>query len=239
MPSFFDFVGTQLSNVSSAEAAQKSKLGQMTAAQRQAHRRSQLQRSATSRSQIAAGKGPLITFKVDTTGRNLSFRKLNAIQLFAENFGATASPLMTNMGNRAVGMIKSRMRRGVGLDGLAFAPLSSRGGKASYTAKKRRLIRQGLVKVPSGSVRPPKSNLFLTGKLQRSLRAHPTGGKVPGISITAPGNKGLANILNSGNGKLPARPFLGLTTGEKEILTKQFIRNMRVSIGKEILRTRG
>ncbi len=239
MPSFFDFVGTQLSNVSSAEAAQKSRLGQMTAAQRQAHRRSQLQRSSASRRHIGVGKGPLITFKVDTTGRNLSFRKLNAIQLFAENLGATETPLLTNMGNRAVGMLRARMRRGVDLDERPFAQLSSRGGKHSYAEKKRRFIRQGVVKVPSGSVRPPKSNLFLTGKLQRSLRARAIGGKTPGVSITAPGNKGLADILNSGTGRMPARPFLGLTAGEKEILTKQFIRNMRVSIGKEILRTRG
>lgn len=171
----------------------------------------------------------------------MSKRKLTAMGLYMENLHLVNNGPLDVVGNRAIEMIKARMRQGKAIDGSPFAPLSE-----SYTKRKKQYMKRGkfgnkrVPQPPSRSALPPKSNLFLTGGLYRSLRywKKKNPNNVPTITVGVGANKGFALMLHEGRFNMPARPFLGLSNREMEILSRRFRRELTVGLGKEILKRR-
>jgi len=59
-----------------------------------------------------------------------------------------------------------------------------------------------------------------------------------GVTVGVNRNKSLAALLQRGAGRLPARPFIGLTDKERRVVTNRFVKQFKTGLGKEILRTR-
>jgi len=173
-----------------------------------------------------------VTMSIDRKGHG--FRKLEAIQRYLENMTSIPNGPMEVSGRHAVHMIKRRMSRGMALDGTRFKMLEE-----YYAKRKTEMIKKGAhgAGVPSEkglyTMKPPTSNLFLTGKLYGSIRTWKSRVQLPGVRQGAPGmtvgvsvDKGFAQKMNK------ERPFLGLTDSEVGILSREFMRNVRVGIGK-------
>jgi len=93
--------------------------------------------------------------------------------------------------------------------------------------------------IPTGSVAPPKANLYLSGSLLRNIRSWGSGkrGNLK-ITVGVSRNKALAAVLQGGRSNMPARPFIGLSNNEHKLVTDRFVRQFKTGISKEILRTR-
>lgn len=196
--------------------------------------------SNSGRAALPSTKGALISIKMDQAGltAKFGFKRMEVIRLYAENIGSHEAKALNALGIKAVDMVRKRMIHGKQPDGQDFAPLSTKDGKRSYASKKQYAITKGLIKNPTGSVLPPKSNLFVTGRLRNALYHRMTGGKHVGIDITMSRHKGLAELLDSGSGRLPARPFLTLNGREQEILTNAFTRSIRAGKLQQLLDSR-
>jgi len=118
-----------------------------------------------------------------------------------------------------------------------------------YAIDKMEYIRtgeRGAVPIPAGSVKPPRANLFLSGQMMNSLSmkaivSGESGSRVPSITIFSKGFSGLATILHRGRKSaipMPERPFMGLTKRQTQIVSRRFIRDMRVDAAKEVEKTR-
>lgn len=170
----------------------------------------------------------------------MSFRKINAMHLYLENMRNVKNGPLDVVGRRAVSMIRTRMVRGKDIEGADFAPLSK-----SYAKKKEQYYRRGkfgnkpVQQPPMKVAKPPKSNLFLTGGLYRSVqywKVNANGN--PAITIGVNKDKGFAAMLHHGRFNMPPRPFIGLSNQEIGVLSRLFKRELTINLGKEILRTR-
>jgi len=116
------------------------------------------------------------------------------------------------------------------------------GASASRSARGKKALGPDVKPIPTGSVSPPKANLYLSGSMLNSLRywASAQKGAKATVTIGVSRHKGLANILNQGrrNRPMPARPFIGLSDRERRIVTNKFAASIKVGLSKEILRTR-
>lgn len=139
-------------------------------------------------------------------------------------------------GREAKRLIRKRTLKGIDRNGNQFKRLSGKGTRkgSNYNRKKKKALADGKITLPQGSVAPPKSNLYFSGKMLNSIGYFKD--KRPGLSRFAFGltiglrgsnnqymsNKALATLHHTGAGKLPSREFMGLTPNERQQVIQKF-----------------
>ena len=174
------------------------------------------------------------------TAGGLSSQKMNILSkyLTKELKQTGEGTPLGEAGKQARLLIRKRTLKGKDINGNEFKRLQGYRKRTSvlltYSGKKKQALKKGIITKPTGSVAPPKANLYFKGPMLNSLgyfagRDRSTKRFAFGITMGFRGNhhgsisnKRLAAIHHRGEGKMPARPFMGLNEGERVSVYKKF-----------------
>jgi hypothetical protein len=128
---------------------------------------------------------------------------------------AQSKSLLTDLGNFAANIVVERTRSGKGVPKM-FGRISQLAKLKSRTIQKRSVFR-GL----DSTTTPEKSNLTMTGKMLRSIRAIVREGRIE-ISPTQARNIQVAKYAHEGSKYRKPRIFMNLSKTEMDLVTKKY-----------------